>query len=162
MDVYTDPTPLDVSGAVAALPEPIGIDADPGSPVPGMEAEADAPGPHLQGFLVPDPDSGLARFRLAEPGEYPALVLAGGDQAGRQYESEITILEGRRPVERTVIGMNEPARYRGHCIYQYSYDRSGRRYTVLRVASASGLPLVWAGYLLLGAGVCWLYTCAAP
>jgi hypothetical protein len=137
-------------------PEPVGIDADPDSRVPGMEVEAEAAGERRRGFLMPSPDSGLARLRLGESGLYPALILARGDQAARQYESEVTIRGERLPAERVIIGVNRPARYGGYHIYQHSYDTAGQRYTILRVASDAGLPLVWTGYLLLGGGVCWV------
>jgi ResB protein required for cytochrome c biosynthesis len=81
------------------------------------------------------------------------------DDTVREYRSRVTITEpGKEPYVRN-IRVNHPARVCGYDIYQMSWgqakDMYGRPlvYTVLQFQRDPGVPLVYAGYLLLFAGV---------
>jgi hypothetical protein len=140
------------------VPEPIGLARDPRSSVPGMEIEAAAAGRTIHRFLVPDPRQGLARMPLekGEGADGPALFLTRLPQVVRQYESEVTVLEDGQAVGRGDIRVNAPFHYGGYGFYQHSYDEAGGQFTVLRIKSDSGLPAIWAGYVLLAAGTFWV------
>lgn len=81
------------------------------------------------------------------------------DDTVREYRSRVTIAEpGRAPYVRN-IRVNHPVRAGGYDIYQMSWGRTRdawgrpRNYTVLEFIRDPGLPLVYAGYAVLFAGV---------
>ena len=53
------------------------------------------------------------------------------------------------------IEVNKPLHYGRFHFYQHSYDDQNHQYTVLSVASDSGLYCVYAGFLLLCLGTFW-------
>ena len=79
----------------------------------------------------------------------------------REYCSRITILEpGKEPYVKNVR-VNHPAYVRGYHIYQMSWgesaDHYGRpvTYTVLQFIRDPGLPVVYAGFVILFLGTLW-------
>ncbi|HOE61282.1 MAG TPA: cytochrome c biogenesis protein ResB [Kiritimatiellia bacterium] len=86
-------------------------------------------------------------------------IDAGREAPVREYRSRITVAEpGREPYVANVR-VNQPLRVQGYRIYQMSWGQSqdlyGRpvTYTVLQFIRDPGLPLVYAGFVLLFAGV---------
>lgn len=65
----------------------------------------------------------------------------------RQFTSRL-LVEG----EQLSVAVGEPVSCDGYTLYQDSYDRQGRRYTVLQVVRDPWLPIVYIGMLLLAAG----------
>jgi hypothetical protein len=123
----------------------------------------DAPGgsnPALE-VLVERPDgTSTTRWVFAEfPGhahpEDPFLLRY--QRMPRDYVSELEIVRAGHVVAAKDIEVNHPLHYGGYHFYQSSYgaDEFGRPYTVLMVVSDSGLYTVYAGYVLLVAGIAW-------
>ena len=69
--------------------------------------------------------------------------------------SDIKVIEDDMVVAGKNIEVNKPLHYGGYYFYQFSYDDKAGQYTVLSVASDSGLGLVFGGYLFLTVGVFW-------
>jgi len=71
----------------------------------------------------------------------------------RDYVSELQVIENGEVVAEKNIEVNHPLYFGGYHFYQHSYDDQAHQYTVLNVVSDTGLNLVYAGYLMLCAGV---------
>ena len=53
--------------------------------------------------------------------------------------------------------MNKPLRWKGFTLYQAGYDPENPGYSSLLVSHDPGVPLVYAGFLLLTAGLIWTF-----
>jgi hypothetical protein len=73
------------------------------------------------------------------------------EPAVKQYRSAVSLCRGNvdRPAEITV---NHPQHFHGYHLYQMSWGRNPDLYSVLLVASDSGLTVVYAGFVLLVLG----------
>lgn len=108
--------------------------------------------------LHPDPLTGMAVLSLPtqEVDSTLAVYLIEPDRPVKRYRSVVEI-PGATPV-RAAVEVNHPFHYRGYHFYQHSWEPTTPPTSVLRVASDSGLVLVYAGFVLLAAGVtgwCW-------
>ena len=82
--------------------------------------------------------------------------LKGGKRSGiMDYKSELVVMTNGVAAKQKIIEINKPLRYGGYDFCQFDFDREDGTYTVLSVASNSGLLLVYAGYALLCIGVLW-------
>lgn len=105
-------------------------------------------------------------------GAYDTGLLDGGPQAPplfrytfdllgykepvlKSVASTVRIIKGGKVVKRGEVEVNGPLGYEGLTIYQSSYNRDvdGRYYTGLQIVKDPGIPLVWAGFVLLVAGL---------
>jgi len=75
--------------------------------------------------------------------------------AVRDYISSLAVIENDKTVAEKNVEVNHPLHYGGYYFYQYSYDTQAGQYSVLMVVSDTGLGLVYAGYVMLCAGVIW-------
>jgi hypothetical protein len=75
----------------------------------------------------------------------------------KDYRSRLAILEGGRKVLEKTIEVNDPLSYNGFVFYQSNYRKEDPTYSGLQVVRDPGLPLVWAGFLMLCAGVIVIY-----
>ena len=73
----------------------------------------------------------------------------------RDFVSDLDIIEEGKVVASKNIEVNHPLYFGGYHFYQHSYDAEAGQYTVLMVTSDTGLGLVYAGYVMLCAGVFW-------
>ena len=73
----------------------------------------------------------------------------------RDYCSRLAILTDGRIVREATVSVNHPLHYGGYHFYQYSYVADAPPCTILLVVSDSGLPLVYAGFVLLCGGLVW-------
>jgi len=73
----------------------------------------------------------------------------------RDYISDVEVIRNGKVVATKSIEVNHPMHFDGYYFYQYSYDAQNGEYTVLMVASDTGLWLVYAGYAALCAGLVW-------
>jgi cytochrome c biogenesis protein ResB len=75
----------------------------------------------------------------------------------RDYFSDVTVIKDGKDIVGKTIEVNHPLHYGGYHFYQHSYDSDAEEYTVLSVASDSGLYAVYSGYWLLSVGVLWQF-----
>ena len=75
----------------------------------------------------------------------------------KDYLSDVVVIASGKEVANKTIEVNHPLHYGGYHFYQYSYDPEAEDYTVLSVASDSGLYAVYSGYWLLCLGVFWQF-----
>ena len=81
-----------------------------------------------------------------------ALPARAAAPAVKSFRSDVVLLDGgETPVEGSIT-VNHPLHYGGYHLYQYACGTTGRPYTVLAVASDSGLTLVYAGLAALCLG----------
>jgi hypothetical protein len=73
----------------------------------------------------------------------------------RDYISELEIIKDGKVATEKNIEVNHPLYFGGYHFYQHSYDAEEGRYTVLMVASDTGLGPVYVGYLMLCVGIFW-------
>ena len=71
------------------------------------------------------------------------------------YISDLEVIEDGRVVAEKSIEVNKPLHFGGYHFYQYFYDTEAGQYTELSVTSDTGLRFVYAGYVMLCAGVIW-------
>ncbi|MBF0217378.1 MAG: cytochrome c biogenesis protein ResB [Candidatus Omnitrophica bacterium] len=71
----------------------------------------------------------------------------------KDYISRVTVLKGTTEVVKKDIRVNEPLSYGGYKFFQSSYDTEALNWTGLQVVRDPGVPVVYAGFLLLIAGV---------
>jgi len=120
----------------------------PGGSNPAVEVVTERPdGSAATGFV-------FAQFApiFAEPVEFAMSYR----RTVRDYVSELEIIEDGKVVAAKDIEVNHPLHYGGYHFYQHSYGRDqASEYTVLLVASDSGLNLVYSGYLMLMGGILW-------
>jgi len=89
---------------------------------------------------------------------HPAFRLANlqyRDPVLKQYETEVSLLEGGQVVKQGTIRVNEPMSYRGVSIYQTAYgqDEFGNRSVGFQLSRDPGEWLVWSATLLLMFGL---------
>ncbi|MCX8036961.1 MAG: cytochrome c biogenesis protein ResB [Candidatus Sumerlaeia bacterium] len=73
-----------------------------------------------------------------------------------QYISRVRVVQNGREVTSHTIEMNDPLKFAGYTVYQSSYDTEAgeaSRYSVLSVKRDPGVALVYAGFVLLTAGL---------
>jgi len=157
------------------FPEPVGAEIDPTSDVPAMEVGLTYEGKEHREWLLPDskesvasislgpilghkPPPSVAHGHFSSPrSTSPTLYLARAVEGIKDYLSDLTVVdEGQHMVHKT-IEVNDPLHYGGYHFYQMDYDKDRGQYTVLEVASDSGLLAVYAGFILLVAGAFWQY-----
>ncbi len=118
----------------------------------------------MTGWLAPpehatDQDLSLAELYRDEEqwlaAGAPIIAVHRPYQATKDYKSELVILEDGNEVARKVIEVNHPLHYGGYHFYQTGYDDEFHSYTVLTIASDSGLWAVYAGFALLVGGTVW-------
>jgi hypothetical protein len=71
------------------------------------------------------------------------------------YVSELEIIKDAHVIAEKEIEVNHPLHFGGYHFYQHSYDAEAAQYSVLMVASDSGLGTVYLGYWMLCMGVFW-------
>jgi len=71
------------------------------------------------------------------------------------YVSELQIIKDNKVIAEKNIEVNHPLHFGGYHFYQHSYDAQAGQYSVIAVVSDSGVTIVYAGYIMLFAGVFW-------
>ncbi len=73
-----------------------------------------------------------------------------------RFASDVDIVRDGAVVASKSIEVNHPLHYGGYYFYQHEFKDTGTSmYSVLTVASDSGLNAVYAGYAMLVLGLCW-------
>jgi len=101
----------------------------------------------------------FARFPGVHMGKTSRYELAYELAAGqvKQFRSEVAIIEGGWIAARRAIEVNKPLRWKGYTLYQAGYDPENPGYSSLLVSRDPGVPVVYAGFLLLTAGLVWTF-----
>jgi hypothetical protein len=85
--------------------------------------------------------------------ERPALFFHYQVGAVKDYISDVSVIEDGAVVLRKAIEVNDPLKYGGYVFYQTSYDQEGGKWTGLQVKKDPGVPVVYAGFILLSIGL---------
>ena len=154
------------------LPEIVGAEPDPDSGLPAMKVLLTYEDRQLSEWLIGKKRIESTSISLAtllgsdvqqdahgHRRPAPHLVLAPPRPEISDYKSHLIVQdEGEITVPKEVIEVNHPLHYGGYHFYQYSYGQDGgQEYTVLSVTSDSGLWAVYVGFVLLCAGMFWLF-----
>ena len=71
----------------------------------------------------------------------------------RDFYSILQIVEGDDVIAQKKIEVNDPLLYSGYALYQSSYDDENQAWSGLQVKKDPGVPLVYAGFLVLISGM---------
>jgi len=92
----------------------------------------------------------LSDFRKTE---YPGISMA------EEFESDVQLTDTQRGlILMRKISMNNPLRYRGYSFFQSSYIPGQVETTILSVRNDPGTPIVYAGFLIVIAGLVSLFV----
>ena len=80
-----------------------------------------------------------------------------GSSMPATYESRIRVDDPAAGVSEHLVSMNEPLHHRGYIFFQSSFVEGTPMASIFSVARAPGLPFVYAGTVLVGAGVAWMF-----
>ena len=163
-----------------ALPQPEGAVPDSESDTPAARVVVQRGDRKTKSWLMPREGANRAVLDLNElfpdhsssgGGASPHGMDGTGQQANsrlfmlkprgqaKSYRSDVVILEEGEEVRRKAVEVNDPLHYGGYHFYQHSYREGPPPATILQVVSDAGLWAVYAGFVLLVAGVigwCWV------
>jgi hypothetical protein len=71
----------------------------------------------------------------------------------KSFKSTLELLEGGSVAGRRVVEVNRPFAFKGYTFYQSGYNPDDLSYTALQVVKDPGVPIVYAGFLLMIAGL---------
>jgi hypothetical protein len=80
-----------------------------------------------------------------------------GSRMAATYESTVRIDDPERGSFETLVSMNHPLHHRGYIFFQSSFVEGRPMISIFSVARAPGLPLVYLGTTLVGAGILWMF-----
>jgi len=80
-----------------------------------------------------------------------------GSNMPATYESFVRVDDPENGPSEHHISMNHPMHYRGYIFFQASFVEGSPMMSIFSVARAPGLPLVYVGVTLIGAGVAWMF-----
>jgi cytochrome c biogenesis protein ResB len=71
----------------------------------------------------------------------------------KSFKSAVRLFNGEKPVREATVEVNRPMKYGGYTFYQTGYDPKDPTWTSLQVVRDPGVPLVYAGFAFLIAGL---------
>ncbi len=71
----------------------------------------------------------------------------------KDFISKVTVLKGGKEVKVADIRVNEPLRFDGYTFFQSTYDPEALSWSGLQVVKDPGVPIVYAGFILLIIGL---------
>ena len=80
-----------------------------------------------------------------------------GSRMAATYESTVRIDDPELGSFETLVSMNQPLHHRGYIFFQSSFVEGRPMISIFSVARAPGLPLVYLGTALIGAGIIWMF-----
>jgi hypothetical protein len=102
------------------------------------------PGFRMPGLpYAPDP------FQLV----YETTASPGRGAPIRNFRSTVTLSEGGKVVHTGDVAVNAPLAWRGYTLYQSGYNPDHKDWTSLQVVRDPGVPVVFAGFGMLLAGL---------
>jgi len=75
----------------------------------------------------------------------------------KDFISKVTILKDGQEIMRRDIRVNEPLRFSGYTFFQSSYDNEGLNWSGLQVVKDPGVPVIYAGFILLISGLVMIF-----
>ncbi len=108
--------------------------------------------------FVVAPQRDLLTLDSAPAGQADQTALFMAERLGdiKAWKSTVSVVEEGAVVLTKVIEVNHPLSYGGYRFYQTSYDRNDPTYSLLSVASSSGVGLIYLGFACLGGSVFWM------
>ena len=82
----------------------------------------------------------------------PAMRVAPAGPI-KSYKSTLQVKENDQVVQTRTIEVNSPFSYKGYTFYQSGYNPQDLAWTSLQVVRDPGVPVVYAGFLLMIAGL---------
>jgi len=79
----------------------------------------------------------------------------------KAFRSTVELLENGQVVLKKTIAVNSPLAHRGYTFYQVSYNPEDLTWTALQVVRDPGVPIVYAGFLLMMVGLTVVF-CVGP
>ena len=79
-----------------------------------------------------------------------------GSRMAATYESRVRVDDAELGTSVHQISMNHPLHYRGYTFFQASFVEGPPATSIFSVSRAPGLPFVYLGTVLIGAGVLWM------
>ena len=80
-----------------------------------------------------------------------------GSERAATYESRVRVEDPEQGVSEHLVSMNHPLRHRGYVFFQASFVEGAPMMSILSVARAPGLPLVYLGTALISLGLAWMF-----
>ena len=80
-----------------------------------------------------------------------------GSRMAATYESTVRIDDPELGSFETLVSMNRPLHHRGYIFFQSSFVEGRPMISIFSVARAPGLPLVYLGTALIGAGILFMF-----
>ena len=80
-----------------------------------------------------------------------------GSRMPATYESRVRVDDPEQGSFEALISMNHPLHHRGYIFFQSSFVEGRPMISIFSVARAPGLPLVYLGTALIGAGIVWMF-----
>jgi cytochrome c biogenesis protein ResB len=71
----------------------------------------------------------------------------------KTFKSTVNVMENNQVVQTRVIEVNRPFSYKGYTFYQSGYNPMDLAWTSFQVVSDPGVPVVYAGFALMIAGL---------
>ena len=99
------------------------------------------------------------QFRFISSGANPMMGRSQGPV--KAFKSTVEFLENGQVMLKKTIAVNSPATFHGYTFYQLSYNPEDLRWTSLQVVRDPGVPVVYAGFLLMMAGLTVVF-CVGP
>ena len=86
-----------------------------------------------------------------------ALDLHRNEKEAKEYRSFVSIWENNRELKHALIQVNGPLKHNGFSLYQANYDPENPTYSGLQVVKDPGLGGVYAGFIMMSAGVIFIF-----
>jgi len=86
-----------------------------------------------------------------------ALVFEKKAGEPRAYRSKVSVLDGGKVTKEATIAVNAPLSYGGYDFYQSDWRSEDLSYSGIKVVRDPGLGLVYAGMIMLSAGVLFVF-----
>jgi len=80
-----------------------------------------------------------------------------GSRMASTYESTVRVDDPEQGTFEALISMNHPFHHRGYIFFQSSFVEGRPMMSIFSVAKAPGLPLVYLGVAMIGAGIIWMF-----